>query len=66
MKLFLGSIRGRVGGIDSRGAAIFYLVPILRGSFLAGCVFLLCFLILAGSWALGYHSMGFRQFPDII
>ena len=21
--------------------------------------------ILAGGWALGYYSMGFRQFPDI-
>ena len=31
-----------------------------------GCVLVLTkFLFWQGDWALGYHSMGFRYFPDI-
>ena len=58
----MGVYRGQLQSfaIYSRLALFFSLISVFQGPFaIIGKVF-----ITAGGWALGYHSMGFRDFPD--
>ena len=58
----MGVYRGQLRSfaVYSGLALFFSLISVFQGPFaIIGKIF-----IAAGGWALGYHSMGFRDFPD--